>query len=260
MSSPQSLQSLINETKAAFVIAKFDGKLEVAEVIQIATVCAQKVHALLNCSTEEKKALIHLALKKGLEAAGGLSGLSDIISSNPLVLAEAERQIIDGALVAVDALMGAAPHLFAPVQKAVSSLRRYLSVCLPVCSQVAVIASIFDPKDSALIAEALTVLKGVAAVPVPEPEVKPVPEVKPEPEVKPVPVPVANPPSVESTLESVNVEKKVEVEALDSSTVILVEISESIKETLDVNIVETEPNLVASLPESHTQSVPGMVE
>jgi hypothetical protein len=131
---------------------------------------------------------------------------------------------------------------------------------------VAVIASIFDPKDSALIAEALTVLKGVAAVPVPAPEPapevkpEPAPEVKPEPEVKPVPVPVANPPSVESTLESVNVEKKAELEALDSCTVILVEISESIKETLDVNIVETEPNLVASLPESHTQNVPGMVE
>ena len=250
MSSPQIIKSLINETKAAIVIAKFDGKLEVSEVIQIATVCAQKIHALSNCSKEEKKALIHFALKKGLESAGGLSGLSEFVSSNPAVLAEAERQILAGALVAVDTLMDAAPHLFAPVQKAVSSLRRSLSVCLPVCSQVAAVVSILDPKDSALVGEAMTVLKALAAVP--------------------QLVPQASPPSVESTLESVDAEKKaLEIqspveEGLDSSTVVLVdhvaEVSESIRETPDANIVETEPSLVASLPESHREILPGTTD
>jgi hypothetical protein len=243
MSSPKLLQSLINETKAAFVVAKFDGKLEVSEVIQIATDCAQKVYALSNCSQEEKKALVMFALKKGLEAAGGLSGLTDLVSSNPAAIIEAERQILDGALVAVNALMVAAPQLFSVVQKASSSLKQSLSVCLPFCSQ-AVLENVLDPKDSALVAEALALLKpldsAVASAPVP---------------VQASPAPV-NLQDVTPTLESETVENSSEtpVHVLNVIDEVIV-VSESLEEIPDENIVETAPNPVASHLESHRQIV-----
>lgn len=247
MSNPKLLHLLINETKAAFVVAKFDGKLEVSEVIQIATDCAQKVYALSTCSQDEKKALVIYALKKGLEAAGGLSGLSDFVSTNPAAIIEAERQILDGALVAVNALMVAAPQLFSVVQKAGSSLKQSLSVCLPFCSQ-AVLENVLDPKDSALVAEALALLKplnSVVASPVPVP-------------VPASPAPV-NPQDVTPTLESETVEESSEtpVQVLNVIDEVIV-VSESLEETLDENIVEMGPSLVASLLEPHTQIVHGV--
>jgi hypothetical protein len=158
MSAVSGLQGIINETKAAFVVAKFDGKLEATEVVQIATTLAMKIYALSNCSLDEKKALVVFALKKGLEAAGGLHGLTDLSGSGPAGLAAAEKQVLDAALAAVDVLLGAAPKLFAPVQNFLSSLRESLSTCLPFCSQVAALAATLDPKDSAVIVQAL---KGV---------------------------------------------------------------------------------------------------
>jgi hypothetical protein len=222
MSSVTGLQGIINETKAAFVIAKFDGKLEASEVVQIATEVAMKVHALSVGSLDEKKALVALALKKGLAAADGLHGLADLAASGPAGVAAAEKQVLDAALAAVNALLGAAPHLFAPAQTLLSSLKRSLSRCLPFCSQVAALAEVVDPKDSALIAEALKAVE------------------------KEAPVPVA----VQSTLESVEVSVSQEIVPVACEL-------HTLEEVLDENIGEMEPSLAASLPEAPVLEVPG---
>jgi hypothetical protein len=220
MSTVTGLQGIINETKAAFVIAKFDGKLEASEVVQIATDLAMKIHALSSASLDEKMALVALALKKGLAAADGLQGLSDLAASGPAGVAAAEKQVLDGALAAVNILLSAAPHLFSPSKNLLSSLRESLSKCLPFCSQAALLAQVFDPKDSALIQEAVKALKGVES---------------------------RLPETVGSTLESVVSGK---VESVEKA--LPVQLSE---ETLHVNIVETEPNLVASPQEFHVSVV-----
>lgn len=157
MSSVSGFQGIINEIKADFVIAKFDGKLEAAEVVQIATNAAMKIHSFSSGSLDEKKALVVLALKQGLAAANGLHGLAD---SSPSGIAAAEKQVLDGALAAVNTLMGVAPHLFAPAQGVLSSLKESLLKCLPFCSQAAAIAKALDPKDTLLISQAMEMVKG----------------------------------------------------------------------------------------------------
>lgn len=225
MSSVTGFQGIINETKAAFVIAKFDGKLEASEVVQIATEVAMKVHALSAGSLDEKKAIVALALKKGLAAADGLHGLADLAENSPAGVAAAEKQVLDAALAAVNALLGAAPHLFAPAQTLLSSLRQSLSKCLPFCSQVKSLAEVLDPKDSALIAEAVEAVKSVAEGRVPE--------------------------VVKSTLESV-------VSKVEETIVKVAEPPHMIEEVLDDHILETEPSLVASPPEVPVLQVPGV--
>jgi len=227
MSSVSGLQGIINETKAAFVIAKFDGKLEATEVVQIATDVALKVHKLSVGSPEEKKALVALALKTGLAAAGGLHGLADLAESNPVALVAAEKQVLDAALAAVNGLMAVAPQLFAPAQGVLSALRQSLAGCLPFCSQV---VQVLDPKDAALISEALEAVKAGSAPPT----------------------------VVSSTLESVV--SKVSTEPLFEK-VLPVQESKSQEVVPDANIVETEPNLVASPEEVPVLPVsPGLVE
>jgi hypothetical protein len=226
MSSVAGIQGIINETKAAFVIAKFDGKLEAYEVVQIAKDVAMKIHSLSSGSLEEKKALVALALKQGLAAADGLHGLADLAASGPAGIAAAEKQVLDAALAAVNVLLDAAPHLFAPAQNLLSSLRQPLLRCLPFCSQAASLAEVLDPKDSALIAEALQAVKTVAL-----------------------------PQAVSSTLESVTASVSEEVVTLVEK-VVPIEIH-TIEEIPDENIVEMEPSLVASLPEAPSLKVPG---
>ena len=225
MSSVSGLQGIINETKSAFVIAKFDGKLEASEVVQIATDVAMKIHALSLGSLDEKKALVALALKKGLAAADGLHGLADLAASGPEGVAAAEKQVLDAALAAVNVLLGAAPHLFAPAQNLLSSLRQSLSKCLPFCSQVKSLAEVLDPKDSALIAEAVQSLKSAA-----------------EDQFRK---------AVNSSLEYA--ESKAAETPVKKSVPL-----HMIAEVLDENIVETEPSLVASPPEVPVPEVPGV--
>jgi hypothetical protein len=231
MSSVSGLQGIINETKTAFVIAKFDGKLEAAEVVQIATDVALKVHKLSVGSPEEKKALVALALKRGLAASGGLLGLGDLAQSGP-GLAVVEKQVLDAALAAVDGLMTVAPQLFAPAQSLLSALRQSLAGCLPFCSQVAAMAKVLDPKDAALISEALETVKAVATA-------------------------QALPPVVTSTLESVESKISTEVVTLFEKVVPALELK-PLEEVPDTNIVETEPSLEASHPELPVS--PGLVE
>jgi len=102
------LNDIFKETRASFIIAKSDGVLDSSEVIQIAVELAQKVSKLANLSGSEKKALLLHALKKGLEDAGGLSGITAYTGVSPDVMAAVEEQLLGAASVAVDLVLSAA--------------------------------------------------------------------------------------------------------------------------------------------------------
>ena len=148
------LEGIIRDAKVDFLIAKHDGVLEASEVIQIALSIAKKVFALANLSEEEKDALVVLGLKKGLAAAGGLAGLPGLAALPPAALDAVEEQLLKAGVGAAHAMRKAAPALFAPVRKA-------LLGCLPYCSMV---ASVLDPKDAAVLQEAVQVLTPVEAI------------------------------------------------------------------------------------------------
>jgi hypothetical protein len=70
-----------------------------------------------------------------------------------------EKQLLHIVVNAVFGLADAFPQIFAQMKGIVSSVRRFLSKYIPACSEAAAIASALDPKDGALIAEAVAVLK-----------------------------------------------------------------------------------------------------
>jgi hypothetical protein len=70
-----------------------------------------------------------------------------------------EKQILHIVVNAVFGLADAFPQVFAQMKGIVSSVRRFLSKYIPACSEAAAIASALDPKDGALIAEAVAALK-----------------------------------------------------------------------------------------------------
>lgn len=187
-----------------FVEAKADGKLEAAEVVHIASLASQKIYKLAGMSVADKKALVLLALKKGLDAAGGLQGLGDLVGLGPEALATAERQVLNAALASVDGLLAVVPHLFAPMKSA-------LAACLPFCSSAESALTALAPKDAALIHEAFLCVANVVGKPLAqEDSVKEVvaPAAPAAPAAAPAPAPPApvSPADVTPTLESVTVD------------------------------------------------------
>jgi hypothetical protein len=96
-----SLENLIKETRAAFIIAKSDGNLTAAEVIHIGIEVSQKLHHLGNLSGSEKKAVLLLALRKGLETSGGLNALQAFAGASDEAKKEFEEHLLTAASTAV---------------------------------------------------------------------------------------------------------------------------------------------------------------
>jgi len=198
MASP--LETIVRDARIAFVIAKSDGKLDAAEVVQIAVQVSQKIYALSSLSPAEKDAMVLLCLKKGLSAANGLQGLSALAQLSPAALAVAEEQILSAGMAAVSACRAAAPKLFAPVKS-------WLLAHFPFCSDFVKAATALLPKDTALVQEALqAVPSSVVSTlePVAESHVK---KVEPEPVAESVQVVLENTaqlnvPEVESSPEA----------------------------------------------------------
>jgi hypothetical protein len=247
------LQTILKETEEAFVAAKADGKLEATEVVQIALQISKKIHLLSGLSLADKKALILLALKKGMVSAQGLHGMAELVGSGPDGVAAAERQILNGAMAAVDGLMSHVPQLFAPVKNA-------LLACLPFLSQAANVASQLLPQDAALIHEAFECVASVAGkAPVPaavvstlesvETVVAAVPVV---PAVPAVPAPVeaaAVVPAVPSLVEAAAVVAPVEVPAAPVEVpAVPAPVPGTVEDTPPQSTPETAPNPEASLP------------
>ena len=106
--SATPLEALVKETRHAFIIAKSDGVLDSGEVIQIAVGLAQKIQALANLSGAEKKALLLLTLKKGLDASGGLDTLPGFTNASAETKQALEDQLLTAASTTIDVLVSAA--------------------------------------------------------------------------------------------------------------------------------------------------------
>jgi hypothetical protein len=143
--SLSSLELLVKETKTAFMIAKIDGVLDAGEVIQIAGDLAKKIQALADLSGSDKKALLLLALKKGLETSGGIDGIVGFENASAETKAAFQENLLMGASVAVDLMLSAASGKL--------DLRKPSSwkACLPVCLSV---VKTLLPKDQKLLNEA----------------------------------------------------------------------------------------------------------
>lgn len=144
MSSP--IELLVKETKAAFVIAKSDGNLDASEVIQIAVALSQKVQKLASLSGNEKKSLLLLTLKKGLDTSGGVGVLPGFADASAEVKAAFEESLLNAASAAIDAIILAASGKL-DLKKPANWL-----ACLPACLSA---VNVILPKDQVQLKEAV---------------------------------------------------------------------------------------------------------
>jgi len=165
------LEELVKGTRHAFIIAKADGVLDAGEVIQIATDLVVKIQKIGSLSGSEKKSMLLMTLKKGLDASGGLESLPGFADASKETKQAFEDSLMTAVSVSVDMMLSVAAGKL--------DLRKPSSwkACLPVCMS-AVKALI--PKDQALLQEAAkyseTILKKEVEEPVTatpaEPDVK----------------------------------------------------------------------------------------
>lgn len=151
-----ALQSILDSTIQSFKDVKKTGDVTQVEVLKIATNLLKSLYAIDNLTTDEKKAFVFMSLQRGLNEVGRIQGLSCV---DPGIVSEVEKQILHIVVNAVFGLVDAFPQLFAEMKGIVSSVRRFLSKYIPACSEAAAVASALDPKDGALIAEAVAALK-----------------------------------------------------------------------------------------------------
>jgi len=152
VSSP--LEALIKETKASFMIAKSDGVLDASEVIQIAVEVSQKVQKIAGLSGSEKKAMLLMALRKGLETSGGVSSLPGFSDASEETKQAFEDQLINAASVAIDMVLCAASGKL-DLRKPSSWMQ-----CLPICMGLA--KTVMSPKDTAVLQEAKKAVEDTA--------------------------------------------------------------------------------------------------
>ena len=135
------LETLIRETRSDFIIAKSDGTLDAGEMIHIAMRLAVKLQQIRALSGAEKKALLMSTLRKGLQDAGGIQGVSE----------EAKNAVIDQVLMAASVSIDMAVSVAAgelDLRKPSSWAR-----CIPVC-----VGYVLNGRDAA-------VLQSVTAAP-----------------------------------------------------------------------------------------------
>ena len=135
------LETLIRETRSDFIIAKSDGTLNAGEMIHIAMRLAVKLQQIRALSGAEKKALLMSTLRKGLQDAGGIQGVSE----------EAKNAVIDQVLMAASVSIDMAVSVAAgelDLRKPSAWVR-----CLPIC-----VGYVLNGRDAA-------VLQSVTAAP-----------------------------------------------------------------------------------------------
>jgi len=142
-----ALETLVRETRFAFMTAKEDGNLEVSEVIQIAVDLVQKIRKVPGLSLDDEKALLLHALKKGLDSAGGVMDLPAFKAAPQETLVAFEEQLLAAASTAVDMVLSAAAGKLD--FRSLTSVSSW-TACLPFCSKVTTLL----PKDLAVLADA----------------------------------------------------------------------------------------------------------
>jgi hypothetical protein len=163
------LELLLDSTVTQFKEVQKTGTLTLPQVLKIATTVAKDIYTLETLTTEEKKAVVLMALQRGLDSVGPLKILNHV---DPALASEVEKHVLHVAVMAIFGLGDVFPHAFAGAQNALSYVRSYLSKYLPFCSQAAAVASTLDPKDTLLIAEAVKALKAFDSVSAPALEVR----------------------------------------------------------------------------------------
>jgi len=158
MSTP--IELLVKETKAAFIMAKSDGTLDVSEVIQIAVSVSQKVQKIVALTGSEKKSLLLLTLKSGFDASGGLDSLPGFKNASPEVKKAYEEQLLTATSTAIDAIIAAASGKL--------DLRKPASwkACLPLCATS--LQAVLSEKDQSYLKEAREFTEKLLAEPVPK--------------------------------------------------------------------------------------------
>ena len=170
------LEVLVKETRHAFIIAKADGVLDAGEVIQIAADLAQKVQKIAGLAGSEKKAMLLLTLKKGLEDSGGLDSLVGFVGASKEAKQVFEDNLMMAASSAVDLVLAAASGKL-DLQK---SPLEMVKACLPACISA---VKVLLPKDQVLLQEAAKYSEGLlkngvsVAMSAPTPAPAPAPEV-----------------------------------------------------------------------------------
>jgi hypothetical protein len=99
------LEPLFTEVRHAFVIAKADNKLEVSEIIRIAVVFMQRLQKIPMVSDVEKKMLVLLSLKMGLDASGGVDSLFGTNVTTPETNFVIEDQMLKAVMASVDLVL-----------------------------------------------------------------------------------------------------------------------------------------------------------
>lgn len=144
--------SLVKETKAAFIIASGDGTLDTTEVIKIAVDLSQKVQKLANLSGSEKKSLLLSTLKKGLDSAGGVSSLPQFADASAEVKVAFEEHLLCAASAAIDAV------ILAVNGKLDFKNPKMLLSCIPLCLST---VDVLIPKDQEHLKEAVEFAKKI---------------------------------------------------------------------------------------------------
>lgn len=151
------LDSIVKETRAAFIIAKADGVLDAAEVIQIAHGLAMKLYGLGGLDINEKKSLLLYTLKKGLDDDGGVDSLAGMLGASTEFKEAFKSHLINAASTSADLMLDIYQKTIA---RATSWIPAWVWGLIPGCTK-AVVA--LHTKDQQLIRDAMAFTGGGGA-------------------------------------------------------------------------------------------------
>ena len=193
------LDALFEKSKQLVTDAKADGNLSAGELARIAVELARVAQKIAGLHGLEKSALVLHALKKGLDAAGGIPQLAGLPAEAAALV---ERQLLDAASAALDLAVAAARGQLGDLQKK--------KVCLDLLCRGVAAAAAFVPNDVPAVREALEFAQALRpAEPAPKTPANPesetrAPEPAPQPQKgssPPEEAPAAPPPALEVKFE-----------------------------------------------------------
>jgi hypothetical protein len=148
-----ALEAIVKETKALFIIAVEDGTLDSTEVMKIAVQVSQKLQALPALSGSDKKATLLYVLKKALDVSCALDSLPGLKGVSQEIKHSFENQLLNAASATIDIFVAASQG-----KLNLKNPSTFLS-CLPFCLKA--VEAVLDPKDAAVLEEALKFVKKV---------------------------------------------------------------------------------------------------
>ena len=148
-----ALEAIVKETKALFIIAVEDGTLDSTEVMKIAVQVSQKLQALPALSGSDKKATLLYVLKKALDVSCALDSLPGLKGASQEIKQSFENQLLNAASATIDIFVAASQG-----KLNLKNPSTFLT-CLPFCLKA--VEAVLDPKDAAVLQEALKFTKNV---------------------------------------------------------------------------------------------------